>query len=359
MAYECLDNIIGITQSDCDCNISGLQGEYAADWYKTSTSGLFLDQLEGIVPLKAVDQSAECTNEMAAFYYNAIKSASKTLADDILIGLTQRAINGQKTYRGKIAGTSFGSATDLTGIGYAGIKLQTRAMKGGSIKINKVNVMMNATATFNLLVYKLERGATELELVTTISNLNSTANANNINTLTDPVIIQLSEYGADFFFLYQPAGFFPRANTLSCGCGSVEYLLKNYLYVSGVTGNDLTQIPYFTGQSNAMGISLEGEVGCDTTKIICESYNNDEAAKLVMAYATRYKAGELVQEFVSKSGNINRYTMVSQEYIWGKRNHFKSEYNSRVNWLVTNLDLSLIDCYTCNDKRVVKGGILA
>ena len=365
MAYECLTNLIGITNSDCDCTVAGLDdatlneglddGEH---WYDQSLSGLFLDQLEGIVPLQAAGQSAPCSNEMARFYYDARNSAIKTMIDDILIGITQRAVNGQKSYIGKIAGTSYTSAFDLTAYLYAGVKMYTVPMKGGVIKINKIYAMMDAAATFDILVYKLERGATIIEEVTTITGIQSLANTVKENVLAAPVEIELSQYGADFYFLYVPSGFNSLQNTTSCGCGHREYLLRNFLQINGVIGNDINAASSFLSYTNAMGLSFEGSVGCDTTKIICEAYNaDDKAVATVMPYAARFKAGELVHEFISKSGNINRYTMTSQESIWGKRNHFRSEYNSRINWLVENINLNLIDCYICNDKRIVKGGI--
>ena len=364
MAYDCLNNLIGITASECDCTIEGLTNEdldvgleEGEHWYTQTTSGLLLDDLEGIVPLKSVDESAECENEMANWYYRALNSAIQQMADDILIGLTQRAVNGKKTYTGKVAGTSYGSMFNVTAFGYAGLKLYAKPMKGGKITINKIYTMMDAAATFDILVYKQINNSVEVELLQTISDIASLANAVKTNDLTTPVTLDLSEYGCNFFLLYVPNGFNPRTNSTSCGCGAKEILLRNFLQVNGAAGNDITNPNNFTTYSNAMGIALDAVVGCDTTKIICESFTNDDGVAKVMAYAARFKAGELVHEFVSKSGNINRYTMTSQESIWGKRSHFRSEYNARINWLVANLDLTLIDCYKCNDKRITKGGI--
>lgn len=357
--YDCLVDLIGITKSDCACDVAGLTGDLAADWYKKSTSDLFLDELEGIVPLQAVGQSASCLNEMAVFYARAKESGIKQMADDIMIGLTMRGINGQKTYNGKIAGIGSGPIQDISLFDKAGLKLSTVAMKGGVINISKITTLMSADATFDINVYKLENGATEMQFIQTITGIQSLASGAKENVLSgnNLISLQLSEYGADYYFLYN-AGINPKQNSISCGCGSAEYVLRSYLQVQGVTAVDNAGELTFTTYNNAMGLSFESRVGCDTTAIICEAFNNDQAAALVMAYASRFKAGELVHEFVSKSGNINRYTMTSQESIWGKRNHFRSEYNTRINWLVENIDLNLIDCYICNDKRVTKGGIL-
>ena len=358
--YDCLVDLIGITKSDCACDVAGLTGDLAADWYKKSTSDLFLDELEGIVPLQAAGQSAACTNEMATFYARAKESAIKQMADDVIIGLTARGVNGIKTYTGKIAGVGAGSIVDVSVFDKAGLKLSTVPMKGGVINISKITTIMSADATFDIDIYKQEAGSETLQFIKTITGIQSLASGAYENVLTgnNLISLQLSEYGCDYYFLYA-ATINPKGNSLSCGCGNIEYVLREYLTVAGVAGEETSDDYVFSSFNNAMGLSFDAVIGCDTTTIICEAFYNDVPAKLIMAYASRFKGGELVHEFVSKSGNINRYTMTSQESIWGKRNHFRSEYNTRINWLVENIDLNLIDCYICNDNRVKKGGILA
>lgn len=326
-------------------------------WYTHSTSGLFLDELEGIVPIKAVDASTDCEDEMATFYYRSIKTASQTLGNDILINLATRFKSAKKAYKGKIGGTSFSGTTTISKT-YAGVRYRTLPMKGGVWKIDKVYAMMNADATFDIEIYKIEYGATVYELVQTLTGIQSLANKVKENVLPAQVVIELSEIGADFYFVYQPSGFQPRTNSLSCGCGSKETPLLQYMSKSGVSGNDLDYLPQFSVSSVGNGIALEGEIGCDTSSIVCSSFETDSNMAIAMATAVQYKAAELVHEYVLKQADISRYTMVNREYLWGKRNHFKSEYNDRINWLVANADMNLIDCYTCAPGKVVKRGLL-
>src|SRR5689334_1077658 len=106
--YDCLTNLIGITQSDCSCVVSGLSLENLTEqWYKDSTSGLFLDELEGIVPLKSAAESTECDGDMATFYYNSRNSAIQQLGDDILAGLENKYKRRNRNYTGKMGATSF------------------------------------------------------------------------------------------------------------------------------------------------------------------------------------------------------------------------------------------------------------
>lgn len=356
MAYDCLNAVIGITESTCACTVAGLTNdELTGDWYKLSTSELYLDKLEGIVPLQAVNNSTDCTDEMAQFYYNARRDAIKMLGDDVIVGITQRALNGKKAYNGKIAGTSFSSTQALSST-YAGPKYSTVPMKGGIIHITKLVAMMNATATFDIGIYKVVNNSDEYELVETLEDIQSLANAKRENTVD--ITLQLDEFGCDFYFLYTPSGFLPKTNSISCGCGSVEKNLANFMTVSGVYGNDLSLLNSFRSANSAMGISLLATVSCDTSVIICEGFNTSQEIAKVMAYAVRYKAGELVHELVLGTQEINRYTMSSREYLWGKRNHFRKEYNERIDYLAQKLDLNLTGCYVCSDKRISKSGIL-
>jgi len=360
--YDCLQNLIGITKSDCNCTVDGLsdtdldeglpEGEH---WYNQSTSELYLDELEGIVPLKAINDSTECVSEMAKWYYNAREQAIKFLGDDVRVAITQRLANSKKAYIGKIASTKF-SGTQLLSTTYGGLKLATAQMKGGTIKIDRLTTMMNTTATFDVLVYKNVANSGDFELVTTLIGIQSIANTakENIVDLT----LTMNEYGTDFYFIYQPSGFQPLKNNIGCGCsGGAEANLRKFMAINGVYGNNVDSL---STTSNAMGLSLNATVSCDTSIVVCELYNNNQEAALVMAYAARYKAGELVHEYVLKTNQITRYTMSSREFLWGKRNHFKKEYNDRVTWLASIVDMDLIGCFGCstNNSKIRKSGIL-
>lgn len=358
MSYPCLQNIIGITRSTQSSVVTALQDDaLGAGWYSQTTSGLYLDELEGLISINAIDNSNDAAQTLAGFFSTGRDNAIKLLAEDIMVGLTKRAVNAQKKYTGSIGSKQSSSVMDVSGIPNAGLRLSTTAMKGGVITINTIYTMMSADATFDVQVYMLERGATIAQLVTTIHGIQSLANSLKANTLQTPLTLPLSTYGADYFLLYQPGGFAPRQNGISCGCGYKENILRTYMQVSGATATSTDALLTAQTSSYGMGLALDAEVGCDTRAIVCESYNADESIKIVMAYATRYKAGELVLESILRSDAINRYTLTQRESLYGKRNHFKAEYDSRIAWLVENIDTSLVDCYVCNDKRVGKRGI--
>lgn len=355
--YDCLNNIIGITQSTCPCVIDGMTNDdLTEEWYKESTSGLYIDKLEGIIQIQSVRDNTDCLNEMAQWYYDARASAIKVLGDELIAGLTSKYRQRNKTYTGKIASTSFTGNLSISDT-YTGIKLSTAGIVGGYLTISTITTMMNATATFDIYIYKVDKDADEYELVETIPDILSIANSKKENTLTDPITLDFTEYGTDYFIVYQPSGFQPKANGIGCGCSGNGNLLKAFLSTRGVSGSSLTTLNSWSTSSYANGLSLYAEVGCDEKALVCEMYKI-ERFKTVMAYAIRYKTGELVHEYIRGSQQINRYTMANSEYILGKRNHFRVEYNNRVQWLVQNADANLTGCFICNQRPIRKTGIL-
>ncbi len=63
-------------------------------------------------------------------------------------------------------------------------------MKGGVINISKITTLMSADATFDINVYKLENGATEMEFLQTITGIQSLASGAKENVLSGNNLIQ-------------------------------------------------------------------------------------------------------------------------------------------------------------------------
>src|SRR5690606_5483347 len=97
---ECLENIIGITNSDCPCVIDGLTPEEVAK-LRESASGLYLDELEGGVNIRSLEMLDACQN-MAEMALGARDTATKKLKDDIIVALQSKYKSGKKSYVGSI-----------------------------------------------------------------------------------------------------------------------------------------------------------------------------------------------------------------------------------------------------------------
>ena len=103
---------------------------------------------------------------------------------------------------------------------------------------------------------------------------------------------------------------------------------------------------------------MDVQIKCETGTLICREYDGNDAIALVTAFAIQYKAGELVIENVMNSGEVNRFTMLRNEQLWGKRNHFRKEYFDRIDYLSKVIDVSSSDCFICRSDDFFLGHIL-
>jgi hypothetical protein len=356
MSIGCLKNVIGLTRTTAEVHTENLGTNPAADWYKESVSGLFLDELPGIVQIKTVEQSLPDQTELSKYYQESLESAKTELRDDLIVGISKRYQQSAKIYKGPAGGTSF-SGNSAVGGSYAGIWIRTADIRGGKIKIVAINGMFSTPPT-NLKLYRMPAGIYSLEFVKDIPVV-FTPNAATKVTLATAEEMDMDGY--DYALLYQNTGISPKNNNISCGCGHSESLMKRYINLVGVNGTDLNEVNAWSQTQTANGLSLDVEVGCSTGNILCELYESAEVMKTVISHCVRYKAGEIVTEKVLNADEINRFTMMNREHLYGKRNHFRKEYFDRVEWIVETVDLnSFTDCFVCNQghKKVNKASIL-
>lgn len=353
MGLQCFDNIIGITESTCECLTVGLGNEEINSvlWYKVSKSGLYLDRLPGIVDIKGVNSSTPCDDQVATFYKDAIKDAIKFMHDDMVAGLLKKFKQVKLAYSGKALSTDY-TIDDAITQDYAGVMIRTEGMKGGSLQINNIFTMFNSTGTITLKVYRGLHNSDNIEFVEDITAVATEANKIKPNILANPKIYPLCEEGYDYYFVYQRGEMRPKNNPVDCGCGNSQNQLREYANFWGIVGNDLNNITNFQQRANASGLAFDLAIGCDTSAVVCDLYKHYQDFKVVMSHAVRFKAGELVQEAVANSGEVNRLTMLNKEHIWGKRNHFRSEYADRIMWMVENANLQEYECYICNNKTL-------
>jgi hypothetical protein len=143
----------------------------------------------------------------------------------------------------------------------------------------------------------------------------------------------------------------PKNNKCLCNCGNQTWLIGQFVYVEGISFDDLTQLNYHTGTSTyANGISLSVDLSCNQAGYMCKEYDKKNAIALTLAYTVLYKAAELTIEKILNSPEVNRYTLMNREYLWGKRNHFRKEYQDRVLYITKTADIKSTDCFICKAK---------
>lgn len=355
---SCLDNIIGLSRNECTCYDAGKP----IDW-NVSKSGLFLDEIEGL-ELKIIKGDVECgENNIWDKMERARENAKLAFRTDLLAEISKVTNSRRKTFNGTIGQVKY-TKNRILGKVYNGLVIQNCNIQGGEFTIKGIKTLMDSSVSFTIEIWN---NIQDTPLVT-IPGINAIAGTVTDNPFApDPMLtfpLWTDECDdLEYYIVYNPVGFNPKDNKLSCGC-SRKNEWEHWAYLQGISGDDITEREYFLRDNYANGLLLDIQFNCNTSEIICGGkdgyvdYENDSNAML-MAYAMRFKAAELLIEDILASGNINRYTMLQKERLWGKRNHYVKEYDGTIAYLSTQIDLFSNDCLKCGDPRITKTSILA
>jgi hypothetical protein len=355
---SCYNNIIGLSRTTCECLDTNLDYE--------SKSDLYVDELEG-VNLNMINGAADCNKgNIWEIMQKARQNAIITYISDTTNKIMERAKLRRNIYTGAVGRRSFNQVRALNTT-YAGVRLFCASIKGGILKINKINTLFTATGTITLYVYN---NATELKATYT---LNTVANKYCENILPSALILPLYDEGLDnleYFFIYEYSALnMPKNNDIICNCsGKKIYFNTKAPYFNSVTtlgwsryfmaGSvelnsiaDLSDVGYST--SNYMnGLLLDVEAKCDTKLVLCSGEMDFTAnpLSLSIAFAIRYKAGEYLLNSILSSDNINRYTMMDGEAMATMIGFYKEKYNDLIKVIAAKTDLTQNDCLQCEDK---------
>lgn len=349
----CLTEIVGVTQAENECITGGLTNDQITT-LKKSTSGLYLDDLEGGVHLKAV-RHADATKGLFDMTQAAIRNAAKLLEDDLVVAMSREYTKSRKAFAGQIGQMSFAQTLATSG-DWQGQRIRPLDYSDAVIRISRIMVIVNAAATFNVYLYKVPYKSAMGTLIETYP-VTTTANAYQQIIINPEKVLPTVENGQlyEYWILYnrtEAGGALPKDNKLACGtCGRAGGpSINDFVAVNGVALADVNNLQNVSTDEYAHGIIVDVSIKCDSGTLFCDQYKADEAVAVTMAHAVRFKAGELLIEDVLKSPDLNRYTTMAREYLWGKRNHFRKEYGDRINFLAATIDVTASNCYVCRER---------
>lgn len=348
---KCLTDIIGVTDSENDCILQGLTEEEITN-LKKSTSGLLLDDLPGGAHMKAV-KFADATKSFYMMAMDAKENAIKAMEDSLITALNTQYKKNRANFVGLVGAMSYAQNLATTGEWMA---LRLRPVDIGTTVFNltKITLAVNLGATFNIYLYKVPYGSAAGQFVRQwqISTAPNAYTSLFVDQAEGGARLPLAENGeaVEYWFLWsrtESGGAVPK-DTKVKSCSHCEKTgLENFMEVNGVSLNDLTNFTAGYADNYTRGMILEGSVKCDNEALMCGEYNGDDAVAISMAYAVWYKAGELLIEDVLKSPDLNRYTTMDRTYLWGKRNHFRAEFDKRITYLAAAIDVTASNCYLC------------
>lgn len=353
----CLTGGIGITNSECECILEGLSDEQKAA-IKISNSGLYLDDLEGGVHMKALKYADACEG-LYSLGTGAIAGAAKRLEDDLIVALNNKYAKSKKTYIGDIGRMSY-AATLNDAHRWQGIRVAPWDYSDGLMTLNRFSICVTQTVNFTLRVIRSLVGS-DVVMGDEIASYPVTATANMWFQYAPPTPLKMplifEGNPVQYWFVYDTTEgavpFLPKDNKIVCapcelkGGGSKQ---GDFVNVAGVGFASTSALNGAATDQWAHGLSLSVSIKCDNETLFCREYREDDAVAVTMAWAQLFKAGELLIEEVIKSPDVTRYTTMAREYLWGKRNHFRKEYETRITYLAETINVDASNCYVCRQN---------
>jgi hypothetical protein len=368
---ECLDDIIGLSQTVCECFTGG-------NPFDISKSNLYLDEVEGL-NLKVIDSISDCEEGSLWDILNVSRREGiKSFKADLMASLLTKYKKKRNPFSGVIGSEKFKTNLNIQNT-YAGVRVQCANIIGGIMSVRRIGLVFNETKTFTLDVYDSLHDIS-------IATYEVTSQAGKLSWFNLPSPLQLDlNYEAaneppDYYFVYSISeSGQPKDIKAGCGCGGGTYKYywntKNpvyktyekdrwseYIMITGASGSDINDKESWGTSEQLNGIILDAEFKCKIGELICKDeldFETNETA-IAMAYAVRYRSAAIVVDKILASPHPNIYTMTDRERLMQKKNTYTTEYKNYISWLTDNINHQANDCLTCNDfDDIVKVGILS
>lgn len=379
MGLTCLDNIIGLANTTCNCWNASKPVDFAT--LNASSSGLYVAAPDTI-PLRWTNGAADCENGgVWELLIAAREEANRNLLKDFL-GRVQDERQEKFDPFTKI-GDDYRTAGSPVYSTFAAVFLQPYQIKGGLLRIKSVDLAfysgIAAPTNVQIDVYS------SLDLSTSLGNATANVTANNTYataTFATELVIDLGNIREDlnqkFYFVYQvPVGALPVNNQtyIHACCGKSVAASSKYMQIlrniSGVYSTSVATLGNpVAGLSTMMGMVINGTMECDYYSWLCQlaqvpnqvySLSNGQRLKLGMALADGLQAGAVMSlaKSILNSGRINSYTMLlDDKRLYAIANKMKKNYEDAIHNLTYYMPYDVSDCLICaKSNAITKGGI--
>jgi len=338
---DCLDNIVGLTQTACDC----WDGDKPADFatVNDSTTGVYITEgKDGFGLMPAIYHAIDCGlgenifDVLQAARAEAIASFRRDLGAELVttaaVRKTSEEIIGLTEYRN-------GNTTYTSGLN--GIAIQSPVpVKGGYLEVKSLNVGFHSTTAVDVTIDGDGITAQTFTVTPVADQWVSTA-----VDIKLPLWIEGRTDAPRYTISYDATGHQPRDSRLNCCSGRGNFGLVQAAGFSGTVPDRSTLVPFRT---NSYGLSLSTVSVCDKTEWVCRyaSIGAYDTAS-VLAHTIQFKAVETLAQYVLDSSTISKFTTLSREALYGKRNHSAKRYAENITWLSQHIPKGASDCVKC------------
>lgn len=371
---ECLEFIIGLSTTDCAC--------FDADKpvnFDRSDSGLHLGDIDDL-PLDYAKAAEDCdSGNLWEMLDDARKKGITEMKAALMQSITSKVKLTRQPWSGIVADVlKFGKDVTLD-TNYASFSFICADSVSGFIRLRRIGLLFKTSQTFNIELWSNYQD-------TAIATYSVTSDTNRLAwyTLPTPIELPMSRPEVDFvqyWLVYATASApVPKDIKINCGCGydipewsprrpvfyncytegkKIKERWPEFIMARGQAGDDITErTSNWNSSTETNGLAIDADFSCRQDEIICKdhldyAYNT---MAMALAFAVLYRSAFILCRMILASGNLNRYTLLEREALYGKRNEYEKKFKDTITWLTTEMIKpesinAVSDCLQCGDPH--------
>ncbi len=346
---QCLNKIIGLTDTDCDCYLSS----ETPDGYNESESGLYLTSGTHGIPIDFVQASEGCEVNL----WDILTKAREDGISKFLIDLGKavgRKKNQLNSWQGWIGESKITSKVKRKGYVFWRIS----PFVGATIEVSEISLYMCCDGAVDILVYSDSDFDNPISIITVnaVSGEFVTVPTDLCTSLTngnDPICLYIGYKVPDGCEV-------PNTKLFSCDCGfntkKSKHRFLNFFNVESLTVNQLEDLEecknYCSKYSN--GIRIKACVSCDMSGWLCSiDYTKsvgDEILREVVAKTIQLASIRCLGEVLLDNPKCTPYALIASEVLPDKLRVIEDDYDNNIIWLANNLPNHYKSCYECKTR---------
>lgn len=359
---ECLNNIIGISRTENPC----FTDDFSAEAEK-STSGLYLDELEGFPSLNTF-------KNIAAHDQTTLQKVLEKAREDAVLHFTEELYRNLGTmytvksdaYVGHVGNSQYNSTLNISHA-QAGLVLDMQRIAGAEVTLTGIKPFFNYTGTVTVKLYKAYNTGVQYQIVEELAEytLNTHVSAPQLQEVTNISLPTTDEAGKPYSYilLYEMGAGQPRDNKNTCGCGEKENIMHQYLRPYGVMGTDADNLMISNRTDKINGLQVQVQAICTGGDFVCQNYYSNPMVKKAIEYQIWRKAGANAIVRIITTDLINYITLAKREQLGHTVNILNSIFKKNMLWVAENINVYNNDCFSCNHggsggQDLTRGGIM-
>jgi hypothetical protein len=365
---DCLQNLVGLTDKECACYTGTKPANFAS--LNASDSGYYLtDEDYGFPLLAALFSSIDCgdPDNIYNVLERARKAAINKIKTDLPTALSRYWDEAVPGFDGLVAKRSANGVTNPVN-SFVGQLWRPVPTKGAYFTVNAFWLALDQAANVTLTIKSNDPDFADI-----VQPLAYTLTGGQFQqfTLATPIEIPFFSRTADsggccdgcglryVFSVELPTGVKPMNNTFYCCGGRPNYM--RFLEAGGfdvASPETLVEDCTYTCSNAGYGLSIDGFISCDKTDWLCNLKQiggldmRDYAARLIQHASTEWLANHVLD-----SQELNFWTVLSREQVYGKRSHAGKRFEEMLLFMAQKLPPEATGCYKCKAPYVRRHGL--